>query len=171
MNSPLPGGTLRRMPSPRAARPAAAAAATVLLSALDRAFDRRSWHGANLTSALRGVTPAQAAARITGRKTVWEQLLHAAYWKHAVLRKLTTARTPFPRKGSNWPEMPADLSVRSWKADLELLRDLHARLRATVAGLPPTSLTDAHIFLIQGAAAHDLYHAGQIKLLRRLLSQ
>jgi hypothetical protein len=71
--------------------------ASVLLDVLDCAFDRRSWHGANLTSALRGVTPA-LAARVPGRKTVWDQVLHAAYWKHRALTTLAgPARFP-PRR-------------------------------------------------------------------------
>jgi hypothetical protein len=43
------------------------------------------------------------------------------------------------------------------------------RLRDAVAKLPAKRLDAKTIWLIQGAAAHDLYHAGQIKLLLRLL--
>src|SRR4051794_10299081 len=74
----------------------------LLVQLLDHAFDRASWHGANLIAALRGVDARTAAGRVGGRKTIWEQALHAAYWKHRVLNKLS-GRTPFPRRGSNWP--------------------------------------------------------------------
>jgi hypothetical protein len=144
---------------------------TVLLTALDTAFDRRSWHGANLASALRGVTPAQALARAGTRKCVWEQLLHTAYWKHRVVSKLAPDSPRFPRKGGNWPPPPAAPSAAAWRADLDLLRDTHRRLRHLVATLPRNRLDDDKaVWLIQGAAAHDLYHAGQIKLLRRLVA-
>ena len=149
----------KRLPPPTAA--------SVLLDALDCAFDKRSWHGANLTGALRGVTPAQAAARIPGRKCVWEQLLHAAYWKHRVLTKLARPAR-FPRPGSNWPALPDPPDDAAWRADVALLREIHRALRDAVARLPAGALDAKTVWLVHGAAAHDLYHAGQIKLLRRL---
>ena len=90
-------------------------AKSVLLDVLDCGFDRRGWHGANLTSALRGVDAKLAIRRGGKRKCIWEQLLHAAYWKHVVLNKLT-GTSPFPRKGSNWPKLPGDASQASWRA-------------------------------------------------------
>ena len=142
-------------------------ASSVLLDVLDCAFEKRSWHGATLMGALRGVTAEQAAARVPGRKSLWEQLLHAAYWKNRVLTKLM-GPARFPRRGSDWPKPPENAIEESWSADVELLRDIHRRLRAAVAALPPGRLDGKTVWLIHGAAAHDLYHAGQIKLLRRL---
>lgn len=111
-----------------------------------------------------------AAKSIAGRKTIWEQLLHAAYWKHRVLSRLTIGgRLRFPRRGSNWPIMPADRTAAAWKADLTLIREIHTRLRQVVLDTPKSKLIPRTIWLIQGAAAHDLYHTGQIKLLQRLL--
>jgi DinB family protein len=120
---------------------------TVLLQALDTAFDKRSWHGPNLISAVRGVDARLAARRVPGRKTIWEQVLHAAYWKQRVLNKLT-GPSRFPRKGSNWPAMPGAKDDAAWRADVGLLRDIHRRLRDAV---------------------FNLYHTGQIKLLLRLV--
>ena len=140
----------------------------LLLESLDTAFDKRSWHGTTLDGAVRRVSAEQAARRVPGRKCVWEQLLHAAYWKHRVLAKLSKDRPRFPRKGSNWPPLPPEPTEAAWKTDVELLRDLHRRLRSAVAALPPERLDRKTTWLIHGAAAHDLYHAGQIKLLRRL---
>jgi hypothetical protein len=141
----------------------------LLLDVLDCAFDRRSWHGPNLTSALRGVTAAQASRRFGRRKTIWEQLLHAAYWKHVVLNKLS-GTTRFARSGSNWPKAPAHPRDADWRADVAFLREEHRRLRDAIVRLPPGRLTPKVTWLIHGVAAHDPYHAGQIKLLRRLLN-
>lgn len=144
--------------------------AALLLECLDCSFDKRSWHGPNLSGALRGVSPAEALVRVAGRKSIWEQLLHAAYWKHRVLAKLAgEAAPPFPRKGSDWVPVPADASARSWRDDLAMLKEIHRQLRGTVERLPADRLAGQTIWLIHGAAAHDVYHAGQIKLLRRLL--
>ena len=139
---------------------------TTLLLALDTAFDKRSWHGANLMGSVRGVAPGDAARAVGRRRTIWEQVLHAAYWKHRVLTRLA-GKAKFPRPGSNWPRMPGERADAAWRADLDLLRATHAALRSHVASL--AAIDDRTAWLIQGAAAHDLYHAGQIKLLRRML--
>jgi hypothetical protein len=146
---------------------------SVLLQALDTAFDKKSWHGATLMGALRGVDAATAIRKVHRRKSIWEQTLHAAYWKQRVLNKLA-GPSRFPRRGSNWPAVPGSAHETAhetaWQADLALLRDIHGRLRAAVMELPKLKLDPKTIWLIQGAAAHDLYHAGQIKLLLRLLA-
>lgn len=145
-----------------------AGARAVLLELLDRGYDKVSWHGANLTGAVRGVDARTAARRVAGRKSVWEQVLHAAYWKQRVLNTLV-GRTPFPRRGSNWPLVPATASEEAWREDLRMLGELHGRLRDAVAGLPDERMTPKVVMMIEGVAFHDIYHAGQIKLLRRMV--
>jgi DinB superfamily len=143
-----------------------------MIALIDEAFDKRAWHGPPLRRAIAGVTPKQAAWRPRpGRHNILELTLHAAYWKHEVGRRLRGgARQPFPIKGRNW-FAAADAS---WPRAVRLLLDEHAALRAVVAALRPAALArrvrgrDTAAFTIRGIAAHDLYHAGQIQLLRRL---
>ena len=96
----------------------------MLLDLLDNSFDKRSWHGANLTSAIRGVSAKVAARRVNGRKTIWEQTLHAAYWKQAAMNKLTRTSQRLPRRGSNWLPMPANRTETTWRADRALLHEI-----------------------------------------------
>jgi hypothetical protein len=148
-----------------------------LLAILDQAFNRRSWHGTNLRGSIRGIDPAQAAWRpARGRHNIWELVVHAAYWKYAAWRRLTgEARHLFPLKGSNWFPRPGETTDRAWRADIALLDHMHRLLRDAVGKLPPGDLhrttrgsRDSNFALISGVAAHDLYHAGQIQLLKRL---
>ena len=134
---------------------------------LDLAFDNRSWHGANLKSAIRGVRAQQARRSIRGRKTIWEQVLHAAYWKSVVIAKISGERA-WERKGSNWVKMPRLGNEKQWKEDVEMLRSLQRRL-IEVVKKRGGKLKPKEVWLIQGAAFHDVYHAGQIKLLRRMM--
>lgn len=147
----------------------------MLLAALDEAFDRRSWHGTNLRGSLRGLPPDALVWRpAPGRHNIWEIALHAAYWKYAIRRQLTSEkRGSFPLSGSNFFPRPA--ADRKWKDDLALLADQHRRLRQAVAALRERDLGRRKgaftvAGLVRGAAAHDLYHAGQIQLLKRLRS-
>ena len=152
----------------------------MLLDGLDEAFDRRSWHGTNLRGSLRGL-PARAASWRPGpgRHNIWEIAVHAAYWKYAVWRKLAGAlRGSFPLEGSNWFARPGRgeaNSASAWTADVGLLVIQHRRLREAVEALDPEALArpmpkspNSPAFLVRGVAAHDLYHAGQIQLLKRL---
>ena len=148
-----------------------------LLAVVDRAYDRPSWHGVNLKGSLRGVPPAVAAWRpASGRHNIWEIVVHCAYWKYAVWRRLTGAtRGSFPLDGSNWFGRPVVRSRAAWDADRRLLDRMHRQLRSAVrampaAGLPRRSrgLKTTPFDLIIGVAAHDLYHAGQVQLLKRL---
>jgi len=140
-----------------------------LLTLLDEAFDKKSWHGPNLRGSIRGVTAEQAAWRPgAGRHNIWELTLHAAYWKYAIRRRLMgEKRGSFVIPGSNFFERPVELSEAAWKRDIEILVNEHRRLRSAVAGLSG-ALSKAALHLIRGAAMHDVYHAGQIRLLRRM---
>jgi hypothetical protein len=144
---------------------------------LDQAYDRPSWHGTNLRGSLRRVTAGQAAWRPSpDRHNIWEIAVHAAYWKYTAWRRLSGAtRGSFPLKGSNWFKRPVELSDTAWRTDLALLDEMHRVLRDAVGKLPASSLGRmpkgskvSNFALLSGVAAHDLYHAGQIQLLKRL---
>jgi uncharacterized damage-inducible protein DinB len=148
----------------------------LLLTQIDQAYDRRSWHGTNLKGSIRGMSAEQAAWRPgPDRHSIQEVVVHAAYWKYAVHRRLTGGtRGSFPLKGSNWFSRPGP-DERQWRADVRLLDEIHRELRAAVAAFDPRQLqrrakgsTQTPLFMISGIIAHDLYHAGQIQLLKRL---
>ena len=146
-----------------------------LLLMLQQGWGPRAWHGTALKGAVRGVTASQALWRpAPGRHNIWELVLHMAYWKYAVARRISgVARGSFPREGSNWIPV-TDSSERAWKADITLLQRQHAFLVAAVKKLPASRLDSkegskwTHAEQIAGAAAHDLYHTGQIQLIKRI---
>ena len=147
-------------------------ALSAFVEAFDRAYDLSSWHGPNLRGSLRGVTAADALWRPKpGAHNIWELAIHAAYWKYVVRRKLAgLARGSFGLKGSNWIASPDAPDARAWKDVLALLEREHRELREVIAGLSDADLRDAKKRrLLAGVAAHDLYHAGQIRLVRRLM--
>lgn len=157
----------------------------LLLTLLHQAYDRKTWHGPNLKSALRGVTAEQAAWRPgPGRHNTWELTLHAAYWKYRVLREVRKALGEEPGRfevpGSDFFERPLleTAGEIDWKADRAVLERTHRALVEAVGRLsdehldgevPPES-ADTLQDMILGAANHDVYHAGQIRLLGRMWS-
>lgn len=150
---------------------------TLLLEILDRAFDVRSWHGTNLRGSVRGVGAAEAAWRPgRGRHNIHELVLHAAYWKYIARRRmLGEKRGTYPLKGSDWFERPEGaISEERWNDDVALLGEMHAALLEAVASMPVKRLRERaqkdfdNVGLIAGVAAHDIYHAGQIQLIKRL---
>jgi DinB family protein len=154
------------------------------LQLIDEAFVKKAWHGPNLRGTIRGLTAAEAAWRPgPGRHSVWELVVHAAYWKYAVRRRLTgEKRGSFAYQGSNWFPRPdagdeggADANEAAWQRDVRLLVEEHRKLRAVVASLSDRDLgrpASGHRtlvgVLVRGIAAHDLYHAGQIQVVKRL---
>ncbi len=150
---------------------------TLLSALLEESYRRKAWQGANLRGSLRGVGAAQAAWRpAPGRHNIWELALHTAYWKYAVRRMLTgEKRGAFPVKGSNWFASPGSPTERAWKADVALLDAEHRKLMEAAGRLSPGALprkprgsvyTTSH--LLYGIASHDVYHTGQIQLVKRL---
>ena len=125
---------------------------------------------------LRDVTPAEAAARpVAGAHTIWELVLHLSAVYDLVLRRLRgDARPLTPSEDwppmakptdANWQEAIASLRGRNEAARHAVLRFDHARLGVPLVADPPYTAYEQLIGLTQ----HDLYHAGQIALLKRAL--
>ena len=144
----------------------------LLLEILDQGYERKAWHGPNLRQSLRGLRAGEAAWRpAAGRHNIWEIAVHAAYWKYAVRRRLRgDKRGSFPLKGSNWFARPAasEDGEKAWRKDLKLLDQEHAKLREAVSDYLQGKARKVPPWVVFGVAFHDVYHAGQIRLLRRL---
>ncbi|HEU5170472.1 MAG TPA: DinB family protein [Gemmatimonadales bacterium] len=146
-----------------------------LLRLLHEAFVGPAWHGPSVAAALRGARAAEALWRpAQGRNTIWELVLHLAYSKHVVLRRLTGHAGRFPRRLRRpwWPALPRPADEAAWQRDRALLEDCHRALVAAVQAAPGAALARVtrrplaeHV---AGIALHDTYHGGQIRLLRKL---
>jgi hypothetical protein len=79
-------------------------------------------------------------------------------------------RGSFACEGSNWFTRPSSIAQskeKAWLEDKRLLEREHQKLREAVAQARNCRIPLAHIY---GVAFHDVYHAGQIRLLTRLRS-
>ena len=144
----------------------------LILTLLDEAYEKKTWHGPNLKQSLKGVSVVQAAWRPgPARHNIWELALHAAYWKYAVRRRIeANKRGSFALKGSNFFPRPekGNATEAAWNADRKLLEREHRALCAAVAKALGKPRDAKFLRQLYGVAFHDVYHAGQIRLLRRL---
>ena len=146
----------------------------LILALLEEGYSRKTWHGPNLRQSLKGVSAEQAAWRpAPGRHNIWELALHSAYWKYAARRRIEGGkRGSFMLKGSNFFVRPeaGKATETAWQADLVLLEREHRALEAAIRRVLKTSRSKKLLPALYGVAFHDVYHAGQIRLLLRLMS-
>ena len=145
----------------------------LILALLAEGYSKKTWHGPNLRQSLKGVTADQAAWRpAPGGHNIWELTLHAAYWKYAARRRIEGGRRgSFALKGSNFFSRPEQgkTSEADWRRDRELLEREHRALELAVQRALKTPRGKKLLPTFYGVAFHDVYHAGQIRLIRRLM--
>ena len=148
-----------------------------ILDQLKRAYEGNAWHGPSVREALAGVTASQAHARpLANAHSIWELVQHIAVWEGAGRRRLEGDRAAIDISSpDDWP--PADdTSETAWgqaKAALdrghEALREAIARVdEARLDGPILEGMSTVYVTL-HGVIQHDLYHAGQIAMLKKAL--
>jgi len=147
-----------------------------LADQIRRAFEGEAWHGDSVLELLAGVTSAQAAAKpIPNAHSIWELLLHIAAWDSAVLRRTAGAAVTLSDE-ENFPSVK-DTSEAAWKEAKKAVKQTHDDLVKTVAAFPDSRLngqvpgkTESYYtfyYMFSGIVQHELYHAGQIALLKK----
>jgi len=148
-----------------------------LIATIEEGFRKRTWHGPNLLGSIRGLDVEAAAWRPgPGRHNIWELIVHCAYWKYTVTQRLTGGkRGMFPEEGSNFFPRNGGTAA-DLRRDVALLKQCHRDLLAAVSKVKPGELGSrppggkkwTREETIRGVACHDVYHAGQIQLIKRL---
>lgn len=142
-----------------------------------RAFDGGAWHGDSLLELLAGVDAETAAAHpIKNAHSIWELVLHIAAWDGAVIRR-AQGRAAKLTAQQNFP-LVKDTSEAAWQNALAHLRATHAELVSAVEHFPESRLLEPvpgkkakhynFFYMFSGVVQHELYHAGQIALLKKL---
>ncbi len=143
---------------------------------LQRAFEGNAWHGPAVREVLAGLTATHAAAwTIPGAHSIWENVLHVIAWKRVVRRRLEGELIGGIGTEEDWPTI-RDESEPSWKAALAELEKEYRALSELISSLTEAKLFEivpgtsySFYFMLHGVIQHDLYHAGQISLLRRAM--
>ena len=138
-----------------------------------------AWHGPSLMEALKGVNVEQAAARpVAGRHTIWEIVTHCAYWMESVDKALHGEVMESIPTTEDWVGMGE--TAEDWTRDLTRMDQVYEKLQVTIAGFDSKNL-DATVGsqfgenffeftnrkMLHGIADHNIYHAGQVSILKR----
>ena len=152
-----------------------------LIDNLNREINGQPWHGPSLASILEGVDAGAAARRPPGGgHTIWEIVLHMTGWKREVTRRVRGGAAAEPA-GGDWPAAGEPTEARWQEARAAHVR-AHDELVETIRGLGPDQLTarvagDSAASIgaglsvaatLWGLVQHDVYHAGQIALLKKI---
>ena len=144
-----------------------------------RAFDGEAWHGPAVLALLKDVTAEQAAAHpILGAHSIWELTQHIRAWESACLRRLNGDPAQLPDQ-EDWVPLD-DFSEASWEKTKQQLVNTHQQLLDRLTTVDDSSLgqpiiNDPEIkfssvyVTLHGGVQHDLYHAGQIAILKKAL--
>ncbi len=149
--------------------------ADLIADQLRRAFYGAAWHGPAVLELLEDVDAEAAAARpIPDAHSIWELVLHIAAWDGAALVRLSGKKCQ-PSGGDNFPPV-AKLNRAAWRLAKADTKRTHDKLVRTVTGLSDERLQERvpgkrynFSHMLHGIAQHELYHAGQIAILKKAL--
>lgn len=151
-----------------------------VIDQLQREHSGDPWHGSPLRQLVAGLTCEVAAAHpIRHVHSVWEIVLHMTAWKNEVRRRLSGAPAGLPEEG-DWPDVPSP-TADAWAQAVTRLEKAHDALVAAIKSVPESKLFEptndprnretgsgvSYYVLLHGIVQHDVYHAGQIAIVRK----
>jgi len=151
--------------------------AALIADQLRRAFYGEAWHGPAVIELLVDVDAATAAARpLANAHSIWELVLHIAAWDNAAMVRLGGEKCQLTSL-DNFPPVSKGAEA-AWRRAVAETKRTHDRLVKTVAGLSDSRLHDRvpgkkydFYHMLHGVAQHELYHAGQIAILKKALAR
>lgn len=146
-----------------------------ILDQFDRAFSGEAWHGPSLQQLLDGVSAEDASQHsVANAHSIWEIANHIAAWHTIVQHRLAGENIEVTTE-TDWPPVWETTEV-TWKRSLDHLVESRARLRKAVENYRderldemPKGQKDSRYIMLHGLIQHDLYHAGQIAVLKKAL--
>ena len=143
-----------------------------LLEQLARAQHGPAWSGPSVAEVLNDVDATVAARRVLpNAHTIWELTLHIAAWEEIARGRLLGGRDEVTPE-MDWPPV-GDTDAHGWNETLQRLALTHEALRVAIEQFPeerfdqPLNEKVTAAVLLHGVVQHDLYHAGQIAILRK----
>jgi uncharacterized damage-inducible protein DinB len=140
---------------------------------LRRAFYGNAWHGPAVLELVKDVNAKAAAAKpLADVHSIWELLLHVEAWDRAGLIRLGGKKCQL-KGAKNFPPVTTPTDA-AWGDAVAQVKATHDELVKTIASLAESRLRDQvpgkrydFYHMLHGIAQHELYHAGQIAILKK----
>ena len=148
-----------------------------ILDQLQRTFAGNAWHGPSIKELLNGLTAEQAHARpLPNAHSIWELVHHIAVWEDVGRRRLEGDPAEVPISSpEDWPPTE-DASDAAWERAKAAFERGHQALVEAISHVPEARLDEpilegkSSVYVtLHGVIQHDLYHAGQIAILKKAL--
>jgi len=144
---------------------------------LQRAFEGEAWHGPSVLPLIHDLDARTAMRRpIESAHSIWEIVAHIEVWDKVVLARLQ-GKVMQPTPKEDFPAIE-DASDQAWQQMIRNLVQSHHELVKAVAALPDSRLGEkvpgkepdyqTFYFTLHGVVQHEIYHAGQIALLKKM---
>lgn len=141
---------------------------------LNTAFHGGAWHGPSVMEATKGLSPKEASYKFPSLHTIAELVYHMTSWRLFAVNRMQgdESYTIDDKKNfGNTPKVDAfELETLLMELSLsqdELMKELKKKEDAFLDEIVPGSEYSFYT-LIHGIIQHDIYHTGQIMLLKKM---
>jgi uncharacterized damage-inducible protein DinB len=140
-------------------------------------YDGNPWHGDNILSYLSGLTAAMAVIRPEKlNHSIAEIACHMTAWRQFVIEKMKgNGAYEVWETDLNWQKRTT-LNETEWQTIKDDLQRSQTELLALVEQMQESMLSSQvegrkynFRLLLQGIAQHDIYHSGQISMIKKLV--
>ena len=137
---------------------------------LEKTWDKSPWYGPSIQSILSEITMKEATQRAGQSHSIIELVLHMASWRGFVVSRLRGNNEFQVEEADNFP------TPGSWSDAIQKLEQSQQELVAAAKEFPDTKLGElvphashkyTYYTLLHGILQHDIYHIGQIQLIRK----
>lgn len=136
------------------------------------------WYGDDITSKLDGVTDDTAFIRpVEGVHSIAEVVAHMTYWRMSLISRLKRDASfkASVESDDNWRD-PSVLRVEGWTRIREAF-ETSQQIIIELLSRQPAEILDTEYekgrtfdYLVEGIIDHDVYHLGQIGLIRKMVT-
>ncbi len=141
---------------------------------LRRSLEGEAWHGPSLLEVVDGIDAKSALAKpIADAHSIWEIVLHVMVDAGEVLGRLRGVAQDLTPE-DDWPPVGPSADDKQWRTDIDKLKRVHSELFEEIDRADDSKLDDPIVegfsstyITLHGLVQHNLYHAGQMSILRK----
>lgn len=145
----------------------------LVLSQLKESVIDGGWHGPSLMNVVKDIDVRVALAKpLENRHSIWEIVQHVVYWIDRVDGVLNGRDHPPIGDPEDWKSVDGESST--WDSMEEEILGAYERLRNTLQQSKEERLSEklpdadfTYFWMLFGLVHHNLYHAGQIAILKK----